>query len=188
MSSMLFHDIRVWMSVLGLASELAITISHVVIAVSLFRLKADTRPAYRTLGLLALLASLCAFREVFGVLETWRVATEAGVSAAGLPGFSTLKTLAAIFWVVTACRLPAVLRALSHRQAFSTQSHHPDEGDHQEDLRKSEQLANEMNQLSLKSRMLQNFSHKDIFVFDKFDTPQDIIIPRDDVEMIQCPI
>ena len=183
---MLFNDIKVWISVLNFASELAITISHVAIAVALFRLKADTTPAYRTLGLLALLASLCAFREVFGLLETWRVATE--VSSPESMRFSTLKALAAIFWVVTAYRLPAILRALSQRQGFSPRTYHPDEGDHQADLLKSEQLASEMKQLSLKTRMLQKLIHNESWLFDKFEMHQDIVGKRDDVEMIQCQI
>ena len=183
---MLFYDLRTWINVLGFVSELAITISHVVIAVSLFCLKSDAKPAYRTLGLLALLASLCAFREVLGLMETWRVATE--VSSPESTGFSVLKSLAAIFWVVTACRLPAVLRALSQRRSLSPRADHHDEGDHQADIRKSEQIAMEMKQLSLKSIMLQNFIHKEAWLFDKLENHKDIISPKDDVEMIPCQI
>lgn len=183
---MVLYDLKTWIGVLGFASELAITASHVVIAASLFRLKAHAKPAYRTLGLLALLASLCAFREIFGLLENWRVATEA--LSSGSSGFSVLKSLAAIFWVVTACRLPAVLRSLSQSQAMATRADHPDEGDHHADLRKSGQIASEMKQLSLKARMLQNCIHNEALRFNKLHKTQNIIIPSDDMEMIPCQI
>lgn len=183
---MLNNDIKVWIGVVSLASELVITISHLAIAVTLFRSKPHPKPAYRTLGLIALAVSLCVFREVFGLMETWRIAIE--ISSPKLMNFSMLKALAAICWVVTAYRLPAILRRLSQPEGFTFRAYQPDDRACQADLRKSEELASEMKQLSLKARMLQSFVRNELWLLNQLEMQQEFIGKRDDVEMIPCKI
>ena len=186
MKLLLVDDLRLSIGVISVASELTISICHLVIAAAFLRSTSHPRPSYRILGLLTLLISLCGFREVYGLVEIWRITMDVGFHES--LRFSLLKGVAAVFWVVTAVRLPAILERLSWPTGISYRCYRRDDRDRQADLQESEEFAEKTKELSLKTKMLRRFIHNETWLLDQFELPQELISKRDDVEMIQCPI